>query len=347
MSEASRVVDGVTVEAGPWPAGRLQALAEAALLRAGANAAMARQSAEGLVAAELAGLGSHGLSRVPQYCGFLRIGRADGRAVPGIVIRHGGTALIDAGNGLAFPALALAEATVEELARAQGVAFVGVTNSHHGGALGLPVEALARRGLVALAFSNSPAAMAVPGGKRALMGTNPVAAAFPRADGAPLVIDLALSAVARGKIMNAARAGEPIPLGWATDAEGLPTTNAKAALQGNMVPLGGDKGALLALVVELLCCALTGAAFGYEADSFFTEAGNQPRLGQAILAIDPGKMAGQGMFFDRVEALVAMMQGEPGVRLPGARRDALRERSLQDGIDVPPALMKQLVELAG
>ncbi|MBE9605091.1 Ldh family oxidoreductase [Acetobacteraceae bacterium H6797] len=322
------------------------ALAEAALRRAGADAAMARLSAEALVAAEAAGLASHGLSRVPQYCDFLRLGRAEGAAEPRILARHGATALIDAGNGLAFPALDLARRLAAELAAAQGVAFVGVTRSHHGGALGLAVEALAEEGLVAIAFSNSPAAMAVPGGRRALMGTNPVAAAFPRAVDPPLVIDLALSAVARGKIMNAAKAGEPIPLGWATDAAGEPTTDAKAALAGNMAPLGGDKGALLALVVELLCCALTGAAFGFEADSFFTQHGNQPSLGQALLVIDPGRLAGREAFLERVETMVEAMLSEPGVRLPGSRRRDLRARAERDGLVIPPALLRQIEELA-
>lgn len=329
------------------PVARLRALAEAALRRAGASEAMAAATARGLVEAEMLGVASHGLSRVPQYCSFLRHGRAAGQAEPAVIARHGGTALIDAREGLAFPALDLALTEAEALARAQGIAFVGITNSHHAGALGLLAENLAGKGLVALALCNSPAAMAVPGGKRALMGTNPVAAAFPRAEGAaPFVIDLALSAVARGKIMTAAKAGAPIPLGWATDAAGAPTTDAEAALAGNMAPLGGDKGALLALVVELLCCALTGAAFGFEADSFFTEQGNRPRLGQAILAIDPGRLLGQAGFLARVEAMVAAMLDEPGVRLPGERRPRLRAAAERDGLVLPPALLAQIEALA-
>ncbi|HYF07861.1 MAG TPA: Ldh family oxidoreductase, partial [Acetobacteraceae bacterium] len=188
-----------------------EALVARALAAAGANAAMADATARALAAAEAAGQAGHGLSRVPQYAAFLRNGRADGTAVPAIANERGGAALVDARNGLAYAALALAEQEAAWRARAHGVAFVGVTNSHHSGAMGLPVERLARRGLVALAFTNSPSAMPVPGGKRPLMGTNPVAAAFPRAASAPLVIDLALSEVARGRIMVAARKGEPIP----------------------------------------------------------------------------------------------------------------------------------------
>ena len=323
-----------------------EALLRRALTAAGANAVMAETTARALVAAEAAGQAGHGLSRLPQYAAFLRNGRADGRAVPVIVNERGGAALVDARHGLAYPALALAEREAKWRARAHGVAFVGITNSHHSGAMGLPVERLARAGLVALAFTNSPSAMPVPGGKRPLMGTNPIAAAFPRRTDAPLVIDLALSEVARGKIMVAAKHDEKIPLGWAVDAEGRPTTDAKAALDGAMLAMGGTKGALLAMVVELLCVALSGAAFGFEADSFFRDEGNQPRLGQALLVIDPGALAGAEAFTSRAEALVTAMLADEGVRLPGARRHGLVARAMEQGIEIPDALAARIQAIA-
>jgi (2R)-3-sulfolactate dehydrogenase (NADP+) len=149
---------------------------------------------------------------------------------------------------------------------------------------------------------------------------------------------MALSEVARGKVMVAAREGRAIPEGWALDAAGNPTTDAKAALSGAMLAMGGTKGALLAVIVELLCCALTGAAFGFEADSFFTEDGNRPGLGQAIIAIDPGALAGRDAFLERVEALVEAMLADEGVRLPGTRRNTLTAAAAEDGIEVPAAL---------
>ncbi|MBY0333382.1 MAG: Ldh family oxidoreductase [Acetobacteraceae bacterium] len=320
-----------------------ETLARRALTAAGASPATAAAAARTLVAAEAQGQAGHGLSRVPQYCAFLRNGRADGAAVPAIIAERGGAALVDARHGLAYPALDLAVAEAARRAAAQGVAFIGITNSHHAGAMGIPVAALARdHGLVALAFTNSPAAMPVPGGRRPLLGTNPVAAAFPRRQDDPMLIDMALSEVARGKVMLAAKEGRPIPEGWAIDAEGRPTTDPEAALAGAMLAMGGTKGALLALVVELLCCALTGAAFGYEADSFFVDAGNRPRLGQAILAIDPGALAGREAVLDRIEALVAAMLADAGVRLPGARRAALEAMAATDGIEVPEALFGRL-----
>ena len=323
-----------------------EALARAALAASGASPEMAAATARALAAAEAAGQAGHGLSRVPQYAAFLRNGRADGAAVPRIANERGGAVLVDARHGLAYPALALAEREAAWRARAHGVAFAGVTNSHHSGAMGLPVARLAEQGLVALAFTNSPAAMPVPGGARPLMGTNPVAAAFPRRGGAPLVIDMALSEVARGKIMVAAKEGRPIPEGWALDSQGRPTTDAKAALSGAMLAMGGTKGALLALVVELLCCALTGAAFGFEADSFFEDEGNRPRLGQALLVVDPGALAGADLFAARIDAFVAAMAAEDGVRLPGSRRDALSARAAAEGVEIPDALHQRLTALA-
>ena len=323
-----------------------EALAAAALRAAGANAEMAGLTAEALVAAEAEGQGGHGLSRVAMYAGFLKEGRADGAARPRIAAERGGTALVDAGNGLAYPALRLAEMEAARRAREHGVAFVAVTNSNHAGAMALPVRRLARQGLVALAFTNSPYAMPVPGGRRPLLGTNPVAAAFPRRGAPPMVVDLALSEVARGKIMLAAREGRPIPEGWALDAEGRPTTDPKAALDGAMLALGGTKGAALALVIEILCVALGGAAFAFEADSFFAPSAHPPRLGHAILAVDPGALAGQEVFLDRMEVLVDAMLGDEGVRLPGRRRDDLNNSATAQGVSISKQLHDQLRALS-
>jgi (2R)-3-sulfolactate dehydrogenase (NADP+) len=324
----------------------LTRLAADALRRAGANANMAEATAAALVAAEAQGLASHGLSRAPQYVGHLRRGRVNGDAIPRVRQRRPAALLVDAQEGLAFPACAVAVREAVRSARECGAAFAAVTRSHHFGAAAYHLAPVARAGMVGLAFGNSPAGMPAWGGKRALFGTNPIAAVFPRRDAPPLVIDLSLSEVARGKLMVAARKGEPIPLGWALDKDGNPTTDPKAGLEGMMMPAGGVKGAMLALVVELLCCALGGAAFGFEADSFFAEEGNRPRIGQAFMVIDPAALAGTEVFHERVETLVAAMLADPDVRLPGQRREALAHKAEADGIDVPDALVKQLEELA-
>jgi (2R)-3-sulfolactate dehydrogenase (NADP+) len=254
--------------------------------------------------------------------------------------------LVDAADGLAFPACALAVSEAVARARDHGVAFAGVTNSHHFGVAADHLEPVAHAGMVGLAFGNSPAAMPAWGGKRPIFGTNPVAAVFPRGGAPPLAIDLSLSEAARGKVMVAAREGKPIPLGWALDAEGNPTTDAKLALEGMMLPTGGVKGAMLALVVELLCCALTGAHMGFEADTFFKDEGNRPKIGQAFLVIDPGALAGQDVFAERVETLVRTMLLDPKVRLPGARRAAILEKAGREGVEVAQPLLDQLKGLA-
>ncbi len=316
----------------------LLALATRALERAGANPAMAAATARALVDADLQGIASHGVSRVAQYAAHLRNGRADGNAVPQVVRERGGACLVDAGCGLAFPACALAVDEAIARARTHGVSFAGVTNSHHFGVAARHLMPVAAAGMVGLAFSNSPSAMPAAGGRHAIFGTNPVAAVFPRRDAPPLVIDLSLSEVARGMLRVAARDGKPIPEGWALDRDGRPTTDPKAGLEGSMLPMGGAKGAMLALVVELLVTALTGAAIGFEASSFFVEEGNRPRLGQAFLVVDPGALAGSEVYAARVEVLVAEMLRDSGVRLPGARRTGLAERAAREGIEIPQAL---------
>ncbi len=329
------------------PVEELERLMAAALRRSGASAAMAGATARALAVAEMEGLSSHGASRIPQYCSHVKNGRANGAAVPVVARDSKAAALVDAGGGLAFEACALASKEALRRAREYGVAFIAVTNSNHFGVAAYHLEPIAAAGLVGLAMGNSPAAMPAWGGKRALFGTNPIAAAFPRRGAAPLMIDLSLSAVARGKIMVAARDGKPIPEGWAVDKDGKPTTDARAALEGSMLPAGGVKGAMLALTVELLVCALSGAAYGFETDSFFSEEGRPTRIGQAFLAVNPGALAGENVFFERVETLVAAMMEDPGVRLPGARRLANRERARREGVSVPAELLAKIRALAG
>ena len=327
------------------PVTELRALVQRALQAAGANEAMAASTARALVLAESQGIGSHGLSRVAQYATHLRNGRVDGAAVPRVAAQRGGAAQVDAGEGLAFAACELAVQEAIARARQHGVSFVGVTHSHHAGVIVDHLRVAAAAGMVGLGFANSPAAMPAAGGKHPIFGTNPVAAAFPRRAADPLLIDLSLSEVARGKVMVAAKKGEPIPLGWALDAAGQPTTDAKAALEGSMLPVGAvtsTKGAMLALMVELLVTAVIGAQFGFEASSFFVDEGNRPRIGQAFIVIDPGALAGSASYLDRVEVLVAEMQKDDGVRLPGARREALRRRAEAEGIEVAEPVLASL-----
>jgi (2R)-3-sulfolactate dehydrogenase (NADP+) len=289
-------------------------LARTALERAGANSRMAEAAARHLVRAEAQGLPTHGMSRVPFYCGMLRRGRADGAAQPGMVANRAAVCLIDNREGLPYVSLQWAVEEVIQRARRNGIGFAGIRNSAHAGVMGIHLLPVAEAGMVGLAFTNSPAAIPAWGGRKALYGTNPVAAVFPRREGQPLVIDLAMTTVVRGRIMMAMRRGERIPEGWALDRDGRPTTDPKEAIEhGSLFPIGGAKGAMLALIVELICAALTGAAIGPEVDSLFSEEGNRPRIGQAFIAIDPGALrfaaeAAAGNAIDVPEELLAQIE---------------------------------------
>jgi (2R)-3-sulfolactate dehydrogenase (NADP+) len=317
-------------------------LAQDTLAAAGANPAMAETTAKALVFADAHGIATHGVSRVPSYALHLSSGRADGGAEPEIVQEKASALLVDARTGLAFPACELAITTAIEKAKQTGICIAGVTNSHHFGMAAYHLEPVAHAGLIGLAFSNSPSAITAWGGKRPLFGTNPIAAAFPREQAEPVVIDLSLSQVARGKVILAARDDKPIPDGWALDSEGRPTNDAKAALKGSMQAAGGVKGSMLALMVEVLCVALTGANFGYEADPLYDDTGNEPRLGQVFILIDPQALAGQQTYFNRLEDLIAAMLEDDGVRLPGARRHDLANTAQEQGITVPDSLLAQM-----
>jgi (2R)-3-sulfolactate dehydrogenase (NADP+) len=324
----------------------LTALAERALERAGARPETARATARALVYADLHGLASHGVARLPMYVAQLNNGRIDGQAQPAIVASRQAAVLVDAAHGMAYPACALAVATAIERARECGSAVASVTRSHHFGAGAYHLEAIGAAHMVGLAFSNSPAAMPAHGGRRAIFGTNPIAAVFPRRNGEPLMIDLSLSQVARGKIMVAAREGKPIEAGWATARDGTPTTDATAAIDGMMLPFGGAKGAMLALVVEILAAALGGANFGYEAGSFLTADGERSAIGHLFWAIDPGALGGIEKYLSRVEALIELMLLDPDVRLPGERRRQFANAAKREGIEISAALLGELRSLA-
>ncbi|NBY68388.1 MAG: Ldh family oxidoreductase [Betaproteobacteria bacterium] len=317
----------------------IKSLVQSALIHAGASPSQAQATAEALVFAEASGLPSHGLSRVSMYVSHLKAGRVIGNAEPVIKNQRASAVLIDAGNGFAFPACRMAVEQAIAKARQHGIAIAAVTNSHHFGMAAYHLDPVAGAGMVGIACGNSPAAMPAAGGKRAIFGTNPIAAIFPRTGHPPVSVDLSLSEVARGKLMVAADRGESIPLGWALDQDGNPTTDPKKGLTGSMLAVGGTKGAMLALVVELLVTSLTGAHFGAEADTFFKPEGNQPQLGQVFIVIDPKALGGDAVYAERIEALLTAMLSDEGVRLPGQRRIQLLEAAKQTGLDVPQPVL--------
>lgn len=306
----------------------------------------ARLVADALVAADASGQPGHGLSRVAAYAAQSRSGKVDGYAVAEAEIAAPGLLRIDAKHGFAYPAIALALESLPEMARSQGIAMAAIRRSHHFGQGGAHCEALANKGLVALVFGNAPAAMAPWGGNKPLFGTNPIAFAAPVPDQPPLVIDLAMSNVAKGKIMTAEKLGQSIPEGWALDADGNPTTDASAAMKGTMLPIGGAKGAALAMMVDVLGGALVGASLGHQATNFFIPDGAPMDIGQIIIVIDP-QMSSFGAFGQKMTELVGAIDDMDGARVPGSRRLALRDEARQNGIKVPDAIYAEVSALAG
>ena len=320
----------------------LEKLATGVLMRAGTSEPAAQSVAKALVRANKDGLNSHGLARLKAYSAQVEAGKVAGEAVPSVEKLGASAVRIDANDGFAFPAFDVAIDTLVEMTRETPVAAASITNSHHFGVAGHHVERLAERGVAGLVFGNSPHAIAPWGGSRPIFGTNPIAFGFPRSDAAPVVIDLSLSKQARGKVKLAADEDKPIPEGWALDADGKPTTDAKAALGGSMLPLGDAKGAALVLAVEVMAAAMTGAHFGYEASSFFDDQGGPPRVGQFILAFDPGPLSG-GTYSQRLEILLSAILEQEGTRIPGARRLGIRAESAS-GIEVPNELLTWMEE---
>ncbi|GES43382.1 (2R)-3-sulfolactate dehydrogenase (NADP+) [Rhizobium sp. ERR 922] len=315
-----------------------------ALQRNRVSAENARSVAVALVAAEAAGQSGHGLRRVPAYAGQAKVGKVDGFVTPQLSRPFPAALRIDAGNGYAYPALDLAVAELPAVAREQGIALAAISRSHHAGVMGLTVERFADQGLVALMVANAPASMAPWGGKTPVFGTNPIAFAAPLPGEEPVVIDLALSKVARGKVMAARQQGAPIPADWAFDREGRPTTDAEEALAGTMIPAGDAKGAALALMVEILAAGLTGANYAFEASSLFDDKGAPPALGQTIIAINPAAMSAADTA-QRLALLAGEITRDPNVRLPGRRGQSSRRLALTEGITVEAEVIAAIERL--
>jgi len=322
----------------------VEALSFSALRASNTSESNARCVARSIAAAEAEAIPSHGLLRLPTYCAHAASGKVDGNAVPSCRATRPGSLVTDARDGFAHPAIELGFEQLVPAARAQGVAVLAVTRSYNCGVVGQHVEDLARRGLVALGFANTPAAIAPWGGSKALFGTNPVAFAAPRAGKPPLVVDQSSSVVARGEVMLRASQGQPIPEGWALDGSGSPTTDPRAALSGSMLPAGGHKGAGIALIVEILAAALTGSTLSFDASSFVDGEGGPPRTGQLFIAIDPASTAGH-RFAERMELLVGAMSAQPGVRLPGSRRVAAHDVAVRRGVEIRQALYQKILRL--
>ena len=314
-----------------------------ALVQSGVREEAAQSVAVALVSADAEGQFGHGFSRLADYAAQVRTGKVQGDALPVVSRPAPGTIMVDAGFGFAYPALDAAISAGIAAADEIGTVAMGISRSHHCGALSIQVEKIASAGLIGLMVANAPAAIAPWGAREAVYGTNPIAFSVPRPDKEPLIIDLSLSRVARGKVMHARKSGTAIPEGWALDSDGNPTTDPEAALAGTMVPIGEAKGTALALMVEILSTVFTGANLSRDAGSFFTADGPPPGTGQFLMALRPPDLAA---FATRIEGLLSLIEGLDGTRLPGTRRIAARAAAERDGVNVPHAYLEIARDLA-
>ena len=324
----------------------LVALLTRIFLRHGTSPDVAAVLADNCARAERDGAHSHGVFRIPGYVSTLNSGWVNGMAVPQVEDVASGFVRVDADNGFAQPALAAARPLLVQKARSAGIAVLAIRNSHHFAALWPDVEPFAEEGLVALSVVNSMTCVVPHGADRPLFGTNPIAFAAPRADGPPIVFDLATSAIAHGDVQIAARKGERVPPGTGVDSLGQPTQDPRAILEGGaLLPFGGHKGSALSMMVELLAAALTGGNFSFEFDWSNHPGAKTPWTGQLLIVIDPSKNAGQS-FAERSQELVRQMHAAGLRRLPGDRRHRARARSEEEGIIIDGEELERLRALA-
>ncbi len=334
-------------------ADRLLTFAEDVLRAVGVPPADARTVAWALKEANLEGIDTHGVSRLGIYTRRVRAGLV--AAQPQLRWSHPApaVALLDADNALGPVAAVAAVDEAVRLAKASGVGMVAVAHTNHAAAFSIYVERAAAAGCAAFLVGNTPPAMPPWGGTKAFLGTNPLAFAVPASspDGPPVVVDMATTLVARGNIIMAARQEKPIPEGWALDAEGRPTTDARAALAGSVLPMAGPKGYALALMIEVLSAVLSGASWGPHVRSPYDDWTAPTDSGLWCLAFDLAPLMPHEAYVARMGTLLAELRGVPAapgeqIRVPGERRAIVRAEREAQGIPVEAATRRELDELA-
>lgn len=305
-----------------------------------------------LVDANLIGLDSHGVSRVSDYLGRLEKGLLNPQTRIEVLAESSGTALLDAHNGWGQVVSQRAVEIAVAKAREVGVSWVGVRNSNHNGTARFWTQRIAEAGMVGLSGTNGSPVMAPFGGLDESLGTNPISIAVPSSTGVPVVLDMATSAQARGKILLAAKNDEPIPEGWALTRDGYPTTDPHAAWEGILLPAAGPKGSGLAIMVDILSGVLTGANFGATMPRMYADPAPQ-LLGHFFVAVDVEAFMPLEVFRSRMADRERQTRGSrpvPGsdaVLMPGDVEAAKHERHLGEGIVLSRAVHQELVELAG
>ena len=285
---------------------------------------------------------SHGIFRIPGYVASLSTAWVDGKADPDVNRISPSFIRIDARNGFAQPALAAGAQTLKTAVESTGIAIIAIRNSHHFSALWPDIEPFAREGLLALTFVNGLANVVPYGGHTPVYGTNPIAFAAPVANGEPLVVDQATSAMSNGEVRLYALANSSLPPGTGVDAAGRPSTDPHVVLAGGALnPFGGYKGSSIALLVELMAGALTGGQLSFENDFGDCVGAQTPKAGQLLIVIDPTRGGNTG-FAQRVSHLCSRLIDAGQDRLPGQRRYATRLNAKRFGIPISKDNLVQL-----
>ncbi|MDA4113178.1 MAG: Ldh family oxidoreductase [Thaumarchaeota archaeon] len=314
---------------------------------AGADQENARIVGEHLVEASLRGVDSHGVVRVPVYVQGITEGAIDPAAKPEVAKETETTAVVDGKRGFGQVAALLATRVAAEKAKKSGTAAVGAKDLNHVGVLGYYGGILARQGFVGKAYTSGFPRAAPWGGREKLFGTNPLCFAFPVGDGDPIVIDIATTAVAGFKIIQAAKAGRAIPEGWAVDPDGSPTTDPKLGLQGSMMPMAGHKGYGLAVSVEILSRILAG-----NVQRKMTREVAYTQAGFLVEAIHVGAFREEADYYRDVAELVAQIRNSAPARgfdrvlLPGEPEEISRVRRAKEGIPVEATTWKEFEDVA-
>lgn len=334
----------------PVSAAELRRAVADVLAFAGMEPDAARAMAEILVFAQESGIDSHGVAHLPAYVAGIASGAVNARPQLRIDSIRRTAAVIDADR--APGALAGLRACEEAIERARecGIAIVAVRNSGHFGAASAFVDRIARAGMIGLVFSNASPTVAPRGGATPIFGTNPIGAGFPRAGADPVIIDFATTSGSRGKIRQAAARGDAIPPDWALDKDGQPTTDAKAALSGTMQALGGAKGVVLPMLVEMLCVSLSGGGPGSSVLTPQDPSAGARGVSHLFIAIDAHAFGGIDGVGARVDAISRSVEQSVAVddatppRLPGSRGAARRDMSSKTGMILNPAVKNALDE---
>lgn len=335
VREATDVAEHVSIDLED-----LEAWCRQMLSKAGFEAEHAELVAASLVDAEARGISSHGISRVRIYAERLQGGMLRGDATPTIAKETNASAHVDAANGVGHAGAQFALDTAIDKAKAEGAGVAVVRNSNHCGTLGFFVRQAAEQGLIAIAATNGPPVMVYFGGRARAVGTNPIAFGIPRSDGYPLVLDMATSATARGKIILAGQQGKTIPDGWAVDSAGRPTTDPANALEGAVVPFAGPKGSGLAMMIDLICGGLAAAITGESVGDMYEDWDREQRVSHLIIVLDPNAWVGGDAFRDHVSGFAQRVHGLPPaegfdqVSLPGEVEEQALAESRENGVTI-------------